>query len=275
VTGAAATEPQNRPRVLLAGDAAARPEGLERALTRAGFRVSEGPCHEPGNPADAVLLTTRATVSEEISALLALCDDTAPRILLFSAADPELPGAALALGADDVLAPPVHLPELCARIHARIRDRKRPATPERGESGNGRRAQAEAQALERRLHEEFERARRYSLGFSLVLLAIEALDGTDDRIADELRRILRLPDFVGRYRESEFAIVLPETGSDGARRSIGRMRERLAALPPAMLSAGIVSYPHPAVTQPDDLFALVEAALARGKAVEGRVGVAE
>jgi hypothetical protein len=42
------------------------------------------------------------------------------------------------------------------------------------------------------------------------------------------------------------------------------------------LSAGIVTYPHPAATQADDLFALVEAALARGKAQTGeRVGVAD
>lgn len=265
MTGAA-TEPHDRPRVLLGGDAAARPEGLERALTRAGFLVSEGPCREPGNGADAVVLTTRAAGAGDIGALLGLCEDTTPRILLFAAGDPELSGTALALGADDALVSPVHLPELCARIHARLRDRRRP-------QAGGR--QAEAQALERRLQEEYERARRYSLGFSLVLLAIEALDSTGASIADELRRILRLPDFVGRYRESEFAIVLPETGADGARRSIGRMRERLAAMPPGALSAGIVSYPHPAVTQPDDLFALVEAALARGKAVEGKVGVAE
>jgi PleD family two-component response regulator len=273
VTGAAAVAPPERPRVLLAGDAAARPDGLERALTRAGFRVSEGECREPDTVADAVLLTTRATRAEEIASLLALCQRISPRILLFGVLDPDLPATALDLGADDALAQPVHLPELCARVHARIRDLRRPARQAAPEARDVR--SAEAVALERRLHEEFERARRYSLAFSLILLAVEALDGAGDRIAGELRRILRLPDFVGRYREREFAVLLPETGADGARRSIGRMRERLAAVPPGTLSAGIVSYPHPAVTQPDDLFALVEAALARGKAVEGRIGVAE
>ena len=38
---------------------------------------------------------------------------------------------------------------------------------------------------------------------------------------------LRLPDFVSRYGGGEFAIVLPETGLDGARRSVARMREQL------------------------------------------------
>ena len=40
-------------------------------------------------------------------------------------------------------------------------------------------------------------------------------------------------------------------------------------------SAGIVTYPHPAVSQTDELFALAEAALMRGKAQAGeRIGVA-
>jgi GGDEF domain-containing protein len=87
---------------------------------------------------------------------------------------------------------------------------------------------------------------------------------------------------VSPYGAGEFAIVLPETGLDGARRSVARMRAQLVS-PPAgsspadrRFSAGIVTYPHPAVTQADDMFALVEAALARGKAQVGeQVGVAD
>jgi hypothetical protein len=52
---------------------------------------------------------------------------------------------------------------------------------------------------------------------------------------------------------------------------VTRLRERLAGV-----SAGIVAYPHPAVTAPDDLFALVEAALRRGRLQSGeRTGIAE
>jgi diguanylate cyclase (GGDEF)-like protein len=142
-------------------------------------------------------------------------------------------------------------------------------------------------SLDHRLQEEFERARRYSLSFSLVLLDVavlgaEAAESLLAETAERLRHELRLPDFVSRYGGGEFAIVLPETGLDGARRSVARMREQLVSRPLAAtvadptFSAGIVTYPHPAVTQADDMFALVEAALARGKAqVSERIGVAD
>ena len=162
------------------------------------------------------------------------------------------------------------------------------------ENGSGARrdTRPDVQLLDRRLQEEFERARRYSLSFSLVLLDVEAGGVTMTTEAGEelrrevgvrLRRELRLPDFVSRYDLDEFAIVLPETGSRGARRSVTRMRKRLGNLaePGAEVerpsfSAGIVSFPHPAAAQADDMYALVEAALMRGKAQSGeRIGIAE
>ena len=84
-------------------------------------------------------------------------------------------------------------------------------------------------ALDRRLQEELERARRYSLSFSLVLLHAEdpfAPDDTDpaaearqrQELVGRIRGELRLPDFVSSYGGDELALVLPETGADGARR---------------------------------------------------------
>ena len=49
-----------------------------------------------------------------------------PRVVLFATHDPEAPVTALALGADDALAAPVHYAELCARLQTRIRDRQAP-----------------------------------------------------------------------------------------------------------------------------------------------------
>lgn len=151
-------------------------------------------------------------------------------------------------------------------------------------------------ALDRRIKEEFERARRYALSFSLILLDVDQLRDLNARLGTEggdkvlaelgrlLQRELRVPDFVSRYGGDEFALVLPETDLAGARRSVTRVRERIHAAPFGDLaaedrprvSAGIVTYPHPSAVQTEDLFALVEAALLRGKAqTDERIGTAD
>jgi diguanylate cyclase (GGDEF)-like protein len=150
-------------------------------------------------------------------------------------------------------------------------------------------------ALDRRLSSEFERARRYALHFSLVLLDVDGLAAVNaehgmevgDRVLADLGALLhseiRGPDFVARYGGDEFALVLPETSLEGARRSVARLRSRLAlhplaGLPPAerpTLSAGIVSFPHPGAVTAEDLLALAETALIRAKSEAGeRIGIA-
>jgi diguanylate cyclase (GGDEF)-like protein len=298
--------PPARPRVLLVGNPSARPAGLERALTRAGFQLVEREASSADPEVDAILITLNDTEEGALSDLLAAklaAKAEPPRIVVFAGTNRDAPAAALSLGAADALAAPIHLPELCARLHARTATA--PAEVSRSGALNGGKpgepteelspSDDALKALDQRMREEFERARRYSLSFSLILLGVdeirsvrerlgaEAADRLKREVADVLRRELRVPDFVVSYGNSEFAIVLPETGPAGARQSVIRVRERLAVVPseadPRLdhprFSAGIVTYPHPAVSQSDELYAMVEAALMRGKAQSGeRIGVA-
>ena len=81
----------------------------------------------PHDPPDALLTTLLTADPDHLRQLLATVASEPPRIIVFAAEDRDGPAAALALGAADALAAPVHLPELCARITARIRDRQAPA----------------------------------------------------------------------------------------------------------------------------------------------------
>jgi len=144
---------------------------------------------------------------------------------------------------------------------------------------------ASLDSLDRRLRDEFERARRYSLHFSLVLIDIDRLREINERlsfaagdrllaeIGAMLQRELRAPDFVARYGGDEYACVLPETDGPGGRHFIERLRRvfqrhTFADLGPGnvpSISSGIVAYPHPAALRPEDLFTLVETALQKAK----------
>jgi diguanylate cyclase (GGDEF)-like protein len=144
---------------------------------------------------------------------------------------------------------------------------------------------ASLDGLDRRLREEYERARRYRLRFCLVLLDVDRFRTLNDRLGAQagdriladlgqlLQRELRSPDFVARYGGDEFALVLPETDARGARNFVQRLAGVIAkhAFPDLggdhpTLSAGVVPFPHPEALRPEDLFGLADAALARAKA---------
>lgn len=153
---------------------------------------------------------------------------------------------------------------------------------------------ASLDALDRHLRDEFERARRYSLRFALVLIDVDRLREINERLSQQagdrvlgdigamLQREIRAPDFVARYGGDEFALVLPETDTPGARRFVERLRQAVARhtfpdLGPGKvpgLSAGIVCFPNAEALRPEDLFEQVEAALDRGKKqAPDRIGV--
>lgn len=146
-------------------------------------------------------------------------------------------------------------------------------------------ALAAAEELEERMRQEVERARRYALGFSLVLLEVDDVaspehtggeDGAESvrrRLADLLRETFRAPDLVAHFGENGFALLLPETGSAQALGAVRRLRVRLTDEPVdgyvPLITAGIAGFPHPAANDAGDVLALASAALLRARAQAG------
>jgi len=86
--------------------------------------------------------------------------------------------------------------------------------------------------FEKRMEEEFNRAQRYSLPLSIILMKIQDYEDISDKIkllkyiAHVLHRNLRDVDIVARYRsEDTFAMVLPVTPDENAHIIMQRMEE--------------------------------------------------
>jgi diguanylate cyclase (GGDEF)-like protein len=113
-----------RERIALFGDPAYRPEGLERALVRAGFALSESRIGDPTAAPDLALLVVREAGTELDQALATFRAEpwtAVPVIVLLATTDRAAVAQALALGAADVLTAPVNLGELSARLESRLR----------------------------------------------------------------------------------------------------------------------------------------------------------
>jgi diguanylate cyclase (GGDEF)-like protein len=114
-------------RLLLLGDPDARPQGLERALIRAGFTLAESEVL-PGAPGDCgspdLTVVSIGPVDGELDRhLLPITQEgwrATPTIVLLPAGGGEAATRALALGAADAMVAPIRHDELCARVTARL-----------------------------------------------------------------------------------------------------------------------------------------------------------
>jgi len=91
--------------------------------------------------------------------------------------------------------------------------------------------------LERRLHEEFDRAQRYSTPFSLLLIDIDHFKRINDsyghqvgdrvlcHLSKQLQKSLRPSDIVARFGGEEFVILAPNTDLEVARGLGERLRQ--------------------------------------------------
>jgi GGDEF domain-containing protein len=87
-------------------------------------------------------------------------------------------------------------------------------------------------AFIRRIEEELERAKRFDLRLSLVLIDVpRQLPGEEEAFAqlqDTLRRELRGSDVLGKMNAQRVAALLTHTDAPGSFQVVGRMRRRLA-----------------------------------------------
>ena len=115
-----------------------------------------------------------------------------------------------------------------------------------------------------KLDEEFKRAARFRYPLSCVMLGFEGPASPD--VLRELAGIFltasRDTDVLGRFDESSFLFLLPNTGPDGARIMARRIQELalergLSDLVGDVLqiAVGIACYPHPEIHEREDLFA--------------------
>jgi diguanylate cyclase (GGDEF)-like protein len=125
------------------------------------------------------------------------------------------------------------------------------------------------------LEAEIQRAERIEKAFAFVLMDLDDLKKINDvhghlvgtralcRIADVLRVNSRRIDTIARYGGDEFAVILPETDSEGGRRFAERIASRLAEdseTPSITISFGVAAWPHDAKTT-ESLFRAADGAL--------------
>ncbi len=134
----------------------------------------------------------------------------------------------LDLGADDYITKPFSFSELLARVRVGSRVVQYQQHLEHQTHIDPLTGLFNRRASEKKLNEEFERAKRYHHPLSLLMLDIDNFKLINDtyghhggdaalvKISETLREKTRQSDFPSRYGGEEFVLVLPETEQDSA-----------------------------------------------------------
>ncbi|MEU8076391.1 diguanylate cyclase [Catellatospora citrea] len=139
-------------------------------------------------------------------------------------------------------------------------------------------------ALRTGLDRELDHARRHVTPLSLILLDLDHFKAINDehghlggdavlrRVAEILKAQLRSTDLAARHGGEEFAVLLPDTPNDAAKRTAERVRAALSAAPIELhgrsvkvtASLGVVAYPEHGLTT-EELVRRADAALYNAK----------
>ena len=136
-----------------------------------------------------------------------------------------------------------------------------------------------------RLEDEFERAHRYSLPLSCMILDIDNFKRVNDTyghlngdivlrgIADTAQGSVRKSDIVARYGGEEFVVIMPQTSLEGARAQAERVRRETAAqvfenFPEGVritISIGVAVYDPETMLDCDAMLRIADGALYKAK----------
>jgi diguanylate cyclase (GGDEF)-like protein len=304
---------QTRANILVVEDSRTQADALSAVLAREGHRVSvagdgrEAIRRVRTEPPDLVFLDLVLPDMDGLEVLRIIKaraeEAFTPVILLSARSDLDSRVTGLRIGADDFLAKPFADAEVLARAGAMLRIkslqdqlRNAKAELERLSVTDGLTGLFNRRYFNTRLHQEFQRAQRYSDPVSLMMLDIDHFKKVNDTYghpfgdvvlkgtAELVRASVRDPDICARYGGEEFAIILPKTHLAGALvvaervwRELGLKRYPLDAKDQtpgkkelkATASIGLSFFPSKDITNPDLLVKYADEALYRAKR-EGR-----
>jgi two-component system, cell cycle response regulator len=145
----------------------------------------------------------------------------------------------LDLGADDYITKPFSFSELLARVRVGSRVVQYQQNLEYQTQVDPLTGLFNRRAFERKIEEEFERAKRYNHPLSLLLLDIDNFKSINDtyghhggdtaliKISETLQERTRRSDFPARYGGEEFVLILPETDQESALQVASKIHEEI------------------------------------------------
>jgi len=252
---------------------------------------------------DLIILDLRMPGIDGFSVARALKQDpltrTTPLLMVTACRDIDAKVEAFGAGTDDYVTKPFPFEEIDARVRSLLRRRDHLV----GLEGTIRELTSTNEQLEqllitdektglynfrefrRRLRDEWARAERYRTPLSLVFLDVDDFKKLNDhlghlagdRVLAEFATLVvggaRASDFAARYGGEEFSVILPHTQLDMALRVAERIRCAvrefvfLADEAPSRVtvSAGVATYPSPAIDSVDTLIRAADVALYRAK----------